>query len=266
MAKKVKNNAREKHNDDVINELFGQTEEEPDIETDIADLGAAPDEDVKVAQIPLKQKFYFGFAVFVVIMAAIGLFTCIRLSVVGIRGIIENTSLKNEFAQFILPAVANDITPYENEADIPNSVKINCSVWRILLGENFEDYKTETANVYVIPEYNVGVACKELFGTDSEIEHQTVGYGEARFTYDPDNHTYTCPRNLRNLTYAPRIAEMTMTDGNYVLKVEYLPPSISMVTEDLKIEAVPDKIMEYTISRRNKQNTLVSVRFLELVG
>lgn len=53
---------------------------------------------------------------------------------------------------------------------------------------------------------------------------------------------------------------MKENNGTYVLMVEYLPPSISMVSENLGIEVEPIKTMEYTVNRWNKTNTLMSVR------
>lgn len=266
MSKKNKKNLREKYNDDIINELFGSAEEEPDIETDIADLGQEPKDDTKVAENPAKKKFFFGFAVFVVIMAIIGVISCCWLATSAVRSMVDDTSLKNEFARFILPVVANDISPFQNETELSDSAKINCAVWNILLNKDYSAYKSETAGEYIIPEYDVGVSCKELFGTGSVIEHQTVGYGEAKFSYDEENHVYTCSRSLRYLSYAPRITEMKNTGGGtYVCRVEYLPPSISAFGDDLGVENVPDKVMEYTINRYDKKNTLMAVKFIEIV-
>lgn len=264
MAKKNRSNLREKYNDDILNELFG-SDEELDIETDIADLGQEPEDDTKVAENPVKKKFFFGFAIFVVIMAIIGVITCCWLAISAVRSMVDDTSLKNEFARFILPAVANDISPFQNETEISDSAKINCSIWNILLDDGYSEYKSETAGEYIIPEYNVGISCKELFGSGSAIEHQTVGYGEAKFSYDEENHVYICTRSLRYLSYAPRITEMKdIGGGTYVCKVEYLPPSISAVGDDLGVETVPDKVMEYTINRYDKKNTLMAVKFVEI--
>ncbi len=261
---------RDRHANDVINELFGDMPDEldgetPDIENDVADLGLEPGDDVKVVDEEKRRKFYFGFAVFVVIMAIIGLITCIRLAVGGIRSLVDNTSLKNELTRFILPAVAIDISSFGNEGELSNSAKINCSIWKILLSEEHIEYKGSTTDGYVIPEYNVGVACKELFGSEATITHQSVGYGEARFTYDSENHVYRCPRNLRSLNYAPRITEMTESNGVYTLMVDYLPPTISMVTDNLGVETTPDKTMVYTINRQDKKNILTSVKFPDSV-
>ena len=67
---------------------------------------------------------------------------------------------------------------------------------------------------------------------------------------------------MRYLNYAPRITAMTENNGTYVLTVEYLPPSFTMVSENIGIEVTADKTMEYTINRWDKKNTLMSVRFI----
>lgn len=266
MAKKKKTDIREKHSDDIINELFGSSEEEPDIETDIADLGQEPDYDIKIAENPKKKRFFFGFAVFVVVMALVGALCCCGMLFKFAKNIVDDSSLKNEFARFILPVVANDISPFQNETEISESAKINCAIWNILLNKDYSAYKGDDAGEYIIPEYDVMVSCKELFGTSSTVEHQTVGYGEAKFSYDKENHIYTCARSLRYLNYAPKITDLKNTGGGvYVCRVEYIPPSISTFDDDLGVETSPDKIMEYTINRYEKQNTLVAVKFIEIV-
>lgn len=268
--RKTSSTPRDRHTNDVINELFSEVsgeldEEAPDIENDIADLGLELEDEVKVVDETKRRKFYFGFAVFIVIMAIIGLITCVRLAIGGIRSLVDNTSLKNELTRFILPAVAIDISSFRNEGELSNSAKINCSIWEILLRDDYTDFKGSAADGYVIPEYNVNVVCKELFGSEATITHQSVGYGEARFTYDSETHVYSCSRNLRSLNYAPRITQMTENNGVYTLTVDYLPPTISMVTNNLGVETDPDKSMVYTVTRQDKKNVLTSVEFPDSV-
>lgn len=264
MAKKKREiTPREKHSEDVINELFGSSELEPDIETDIADLGQQPDDDVKIARDPRKNKFFFGFAVFVVIMAIIGVISSVKFISNGINYIMDNTSLKNEFARFLLPVVANDIAPFENESEISNSAKVSCAIWNIYVNKETEDYTNPNTGDLNIPEYDVSISCKEIFGSGSSITHQSVGAGDTRFAYDPNNHIYICSSKMRYLNYAPRITGMTENNGTYVLSVDYLPPSLTMGTVDTAIEVTADKTMEYTINRWDKKNTLMSVRVLD---
>lgn len=271
MSKKNKKNtsAREKHNDDVINELFGEVEDEPDIEIeeDVASLGEDPDNDVKTADLAgdrseKKRKAFFWVAIFVIVFAFIGLFSSVRFVAKGISDLADNTALKNEFARFLLPVVANDIAPFENESEITNSSKVSCAIWNIMVNKDTSSYKASPAGGFLVPEYDVTVSCKEIFGSGSSLTHQTVGSGDSRFTYDEENHVYNCTKDLRYLNYAPRITDMTENNGTYVLKVEYMPPSITMVADDLGITVEADKTLEYTINRWDKKNTLMSVRII----
>lgn len=253
---------REKHSEDVINELFGSSESEPDIETDIAELGNMPDDDMRIARAPRRHRMFFGFAVFVVIMAVIGCISSVRVISDAVRDIMSNTSLKNEFTRFLLPVVANDIAPFENESEISNSAKVSCSIWNIMVNKDITVYPLGDTGGYNVPEYDVSVSCKELFGTGSTLTHQTVGSGDSRFYYDEANHVYVCPSDMRFLNYSPRIVGMTENHGTYVLTVEYLPPSFTLTADDMEFEVKADKTMEYTINRWDKKNTIMSVRFI----
>ena len=271
MAKKNKTNAtqRERHNENVLNELLGEVEDEPDIgiEEDIANLGEDPDSDVKTVEFggdrdEKKRKAFFAVAVFVIVFAFIGLFSSIRFIAKGISDLADNTALKNEFARFLLPVVSNDIAPFENESEITNSSKVSCAIWNIMVNKDTSTYKESPAGGILVPEYDVTVSCKEIFGSGASITHQTVGSGDSRFTYDEENHVYSCMKDLRYLNYAPRIIDMTENNGTYVLKVEYMPPSITMVADGLGLTVDADKTLEYTINRWEKKNTLMSVRLI----
>lgn len=271
MSKKKKQNSelREKHNEDVINELLGEVEGESvmEIEDDVANLGEDREEDVKIAESPdeknkRKSRMFFATAIVVLVLACVGLYSTVRFIAGGISEIVNNTALKKEFARFVLPVVANDIAPFENENEITNSSKVNCSIWNILVNKDTSAYKSSPAGGIYIPEYDVSVSCKDLFGSESTLTHQSVGYGETRFSYDENNHVYSCPKDMRLLNYAPKISELTGGSGTYVLKVDYLPPSVTMAAEDLGLTVDADKTLEYTIVRKDKKNTLVSVRMI----
>ena len=53
---------------------------------------------------------------------------------------------------------------------------------------------------------------------------------------------------------------MEQNGGIYTLTVNYFPPSISVVSQNIGIESVPEKTMIYTIWRENGKNTLMSVK------
>ena len=254
---------KKKTSENVLDELFGELGAQTEIEDDIADLGTEEDDGTIVAENPVKHRFFFGFAIFVVIMAIIGMVASVRFVVNGIGSLMDNTSLKEEFTGFILPVVANDIAPFSNEGEISHSAKVGCAVWNILLNKDISAYKKTADGELMIPEYDVGVSCKELFGTNSEIIHQSTGTADTRFIYSEQNHIYTCTYNMRYLSYAPGIAKMEQNGGVFTLTVEYYPPSISVVSQNIGIQSEPEKTMTYTIWRDNGKNTLMSVKEIE---
>ncbi|MBD5112720.1 MAG: hypothetical protein HDT42_09370 [Ruminococcaceae bacterium] len=261
MSKKKRKSA-EQHTDEVLSELFGNIEDvDSDIENDITELGDMPDDDIKTAEPPKKNRFFFGFAIFTVIMAVIGIISCVSFVSGAIRNIVDNTSLKNEFARFLLPVVANDIPAFEQPNDLPDSVKIRCSVWNILINKDISDYKVSLEGQYQIPEYDIDKSCKELFGSEATLNHRTINYGDLQFSYSSDNHVYNCARDLRYLNYAPKITDMTEENGVYKLTVEYISPSLSMLAEDLDLESTADKSMIYNVTRVDGKITLLSVDF-----
>lgn len=250
----------------VIEQLFGSLESEPDIENDIASLGGEePSEEESIPEKKHKNGFFFGFAVFIIVMAIIGCVSTVRFIANFTGSLLDNTSLKNEFAQFIFPVVVNDIAPFESVTEIPNSTKITCGIWNILINKDTSQYEKTGGGVLTIPEYDVTAACKEIFGSNASIEHQTAGTAENRFTYDEDNHVYIASKNTRYLTYSPTIVSMSESGGTYTLIVGYLPPSLASVAGISGMEASPEKYMEYTINRWDNKDTLMSVRFTEYV-
>ena len=177
----------------VIDELFGNLDE-PDIESDIAELGGSESEQAVSGKQP-RSRFYFVFAVVVIVMAVIGVISSVRFVAQITSNLLDNTSLKNEFARFIYPVVVNDIAPFEEPDEIPDSSKISCAIWNILLNQDTSEFAKDEGNGLTIPEYNVLASCRELFGSTVSLNHQTVGTAELRFTYNGET-TPTPPTRI----------------------------------------------------------------------
>ncbi len=268
MAKKKRNSPQSRQQgkqqgEKVINQLFGSLEQEsePDIEGDIAELGGADEAEQTEPESRKKSRFFFCFAVIVIILAIIGLISTVRFVSGVTANLLDNTSLKNEFAAFIFPVVVNDIAPFEESDEIPDSSKISCAIWKILLSGDTSEFERDGGMGLSIPEYNVSAACRELFGSSVSLVHQTVGTAEVRFTYNEETHTYLADKNIRYLTYSPEIINMTEDGDVYTVIVGYLPPTVAAVAGISGLQAKPEKYMEYTISRWDGKDTLLSVRF-----
>ena len=262
-ANKQENQPEKQQGEKVIDQLFGSLEpdSEPDIESDIAELGGAAEAEQSEPVSKKKRRFFFGFAVFVIIMAIIGLVSSVRFVAGVTANLLDNTSLKNEFAAFIFPVVVNDIAPFEEVDEIPDSSKISCAIWNILLNSDTSEFEKDGSMGLTVPEYNVSASCRELFGSTVSLEHQTVGTAEVRFVYDEETHTYSANKNIRYLTYSPQIISVAEDGDVYTVIVGYLPPAVAAVAGISGLQAQPEKYMEYKISRWDGKDTLMSVRF-----
>ena len=262
-ANKQDNQPERQQGEKVIDQLFGSLEPESDadIESDIAELGGTAEAELNEPVSKKKSRFFFGFAVFVIIMAIIGLISSVRFVAGVTANLLDNTSLKNEFAAFIFPVVVNDIAPFEEVDEIPDSSKISCAIWNILLNSDTSEFEKDGSMGLTIPEYNVSASCRELFGSTVSLEHQTVGTAEVRFVYDEETHTYSANKNIRYLTYSPQIISVAEDGDVYTVIVGYLPPTVVAVAGISGLQAQPEKYMEYTISRWDGKDTLMSVRF-----
>lgn len=262
MAKKKRESASQdnRNSEAVIDQLFGTPESDTEIESDIAGLGTEQEQETAAEGRPA-GRFFFVFAIFVIIMAVIGCFSTVRFAVDCTGRLMDNTSLKNEFAQFIFPVVINDIPTFDNTSELRNTAMLNSAIWNILINKDTTPYENDGMMGLTIPEYDVLASCREIFGSNITLEHQTVGSAEVRFVYDEENHTYSASKNTRYLTYSPVIVDMTESQGIYTLTVGYLPPSVAAVAGISGMETAPEKYMEYTISRWDGKNTLLSVKY-----
>lgn len=248
-----------------VNLLFRKNAEAniaSDIETDVAELGNnEKNPPVTRAKTKKKHKFFFGLALFMIIMSIVGVVSTVVFIVDKATDAVSSNSVKDEFTRFLLPVVANDIAPFDNENELSNSAKINCAIWNIMLNHDTSVYKLSETGEFLIPEYDVEYSCKEIFGTSSGLVHRTVGGTEMSFTYNEEKHVYSCIKDLRYLNYAPVITKIAQNGGTYTLTVEYYPPAVRFLSEKMGIEAEAEKTMKYIINRYDGKNTLVAVKF-----
>lgn len=263
--------------DNVLNELLNEFDEERMSEN--ADNGRGIEENLndtektvdnaedngnvssETAVSPKKHTFYFAFAVLVILMAVVGIVSIAVFAVGKINNAVNSSSLRDEYTRFLLPVVANDIAPFENENELSNSAKINCSIWNIMLNHDTSLYKLSDTGEFLIPEYDVEYSCREIFGSSSGIVHRTVGSSDMSFIYSAENHVYSCSKDLHYLNYVPVITEMKQENGMYTLTVDYYSPAVRLLSENMGIEGEAEKTMKYIISRYDGKDTLVAVEF-----
>lgn len=217
---------------------------------------AEPDE-AKAEKRP--NRFYLVFAVFIIIMSIIGMYSSVRFIANGVSEIANQTSLKNEIALFIYPVVTVDPPAFANVEELPASVVVESALWRIILtGDNSNYEKLYNTYMYV-PAVDVEFNIRALFGNAVEINHQTVGSASTSFTYNEDTNTYLVPISPRYTAYSPVITDISNVGELYTVRVKYMPPT-ALAIEGIKLHDEAMKVMEYTLSKAKNSMTLHSIK------
>ncbi len=204
------------------------------------------------------RKFFFAVGIIILILSVVGLISTVRFTVSAVRDLANQTALKNEFAEFIYPAVITDSPAFDKAENAPTSVVINAAIWRIILSGNTEKYEND-GSYMTISEIDVESSAVSLFGFGVAIQHQSVGSGSNMFEYNASGKTYNVPVETERITYWPRIVEISNVGELFTLKVEYMAPIMGMPGEKEELE--PQKTMIYTLSRTSASMTLNSIAY-----
>lgn len=251
--------AAEEKSGKILDSLAGSVDEvEEELEMEEAD-----DETEAVfdpaAPMMKNRKTFFIAGIIIILLSVVGLVTTVRFTVNAVKDLLNQSSLKNDFAEFLNPMTIIDSPAFDSTENIPPSVVISASIWRILLSGNTDKYESTETNM-TISEIDVESAAAALFGYSVTVEHQTVTAGSSYFEYNASSKSYNVPTNADNNTYWPRVREMSNVGDTFTVVVEYMPPIMGVGDT-----AIPDpaKSMIYTVSRTASSMTLKSIQYPE---
>lgn len=206
-----------------------------------------------------RRRLYMLFGIVVTLLAIVGLVSTVGFAVDKIKDFADNTQQKNEFAKFVYPIVICDPAPFNQTIKLRSDTMITAALWDIILYEDKSKYETEF-DMIVVPVVDVEQHCAHLFGTGLSVEHQSVLGADIQFYYDETIKSYRIPSNPKYFTYSPYIEEITRVGERYTLLVGYVSPTPAWLTLDENDEPVSDKYMEYVVSKRGDEMTLVAIQ------
>ena len=206
-----------------------------------------------------RRKMYFLFGIVITILAIVGLYSTILFAVDKVKDFADNTQQKNEFAKFVYPVVICDPAPFNQAVKLRSDTMLTAAIWDIILYEDKSKYEPDF-DMIIVPEVDVEQHCTKLFGTGLVFEHQSILGAEVQFYYDETIKSYRIPANPKYLTYSPYVEEITKVGERYTLLVGYVSPAPAWLTLNEDDEPVPDKYMEYVVSKRGEEMTLITIQ------
>ncbi len=250
---------QDKESIDNIKRMFDEALDEN--REELSELTEAPAEPEMPVGNPegFKRKLYMVFGVIVTLLAIVGLVSTIGFAVDKVKAFADNTQQKNEFAKYIYPVVICDPAPFNQAVKLRSDTMITAALWDIILYEDKSKYETEF-DMIVVPVVDVEQHCAKLFGTGLSVEHQSVLGADIQFYYDETIKSYRVPSNPKYFTYSPYVEEITRVGERYTLLVGYVSPTPAWLTLNENDEPVSDKYMEYIVSKRGDELTLVAIQ------
>ena len=199
---------------------------------------------------------YTILGILVIILAIIGLFSVISSIINITKNIINDTSKKDELAEYIYPLVLIDAPSFDSIDALSDSTVLNAAIWDIILAEENDNYIIEDNN-YIVPAVDVEKSVSKLFGEARTVNHQTVGDLELTFTYNEETASYKIPLNIFYYPYYPYIESFVKKGNTYTLNVGYVPPG-NHLKESIRKPKI-QKYMTYVIEINGNNKVIKSV-------
>ena len=217
-------------------------------------------------RISKKERNVTILGLLVTVFVIIGLVTTIKVGYETTRDIISQKTRKEELAMEIFPLVIVDIPEFEDPKNLDNSAIIASSIWALIVDEEDKSkYPTDDLGAMYIPDADVEVYIRKLFGSEVPIKHQTVDNSSVQMIYDLQTKTYVVDSTPKFLPYTPRIDKISTEGDIYTLQVSYILPD-AMWNMNTGREPTVDKIMEYRLKRSKESYQMLSVKILEVTG
>ncbi len=205
-----------------------------------------------------RRSMYFSLGIFVTVMSFVGMIFTVNAGVNLVKRIADNTSQKNEFAQYIFPAVIVDAPVFEEGASLPVEVMLTAAVWDIITGEDKDKY-SQNLGIMTVPASDVEVHATKLFGSGLKFGHQSLGDPQNPFIYDESANSYQIPASPQFLPYSPKVEDIKkLSENKFELMVGYYPPVRAWLPEGT--EPIPDKHMKYTLIKNGKNYNIISIQ------
>lgn len=241
-----------------IKKMFGEALDESKEElAEFADEQSVPDEPLANPE-GFRRRMYMIFGIIISALAVIGLISTINFTVDKVKAFADNTQQKNEFAKFVYPIVICDPAPFDQTVKLRSDTMITAAIWDIILYEDKNKYDADF-DMIIVPELDVEQHATKLFGAGLSFEHQGIMGAGVQFYYDESIKSYRIPSNPKYFTYSPYIEEITRVGERYTLTVGYVSPTPAWLTLTSDDEPEPEKYVEYVVTKRGSEMTLVAI-------
>lgn len=211
-----------------------------------------------------RRRWAAPLGLLIVALTVVGLFTLGKSGADGIKKLVNNDAKKAAYEELLAGVVMIDPDPFDDVKKANLDQLVEAAIWS-LLKSNEDPYKYEDDNGWMrVPAKDVETQFQKMFGSDVKLTHKTVsGYGY-EFEYDPSTKSYKIPPTGVEVTYIPKVTEISKKGDSVILTVGYV--SGAKMEQDEKgnyIPATPDKYMLITLRTKEGAQYVSAIQTAE---
>ncbi len=164
------------------------------------------------------------------LLAVIGAISLVFSAVDLVRGLSDDTVLREEMYYFLQPIMAYNPFPQFDDVNAEDvDEMLQAAVWRItdaerirMLREKDDNtaYELDANSRLVVPVQEVLDSYQYLFGSGAVLNHRSIEKDDLE--YSEQNGCYYVPFNFINTLYQPVIDTIRRSGGEYQVKVAYV--------------------------------------------
>jgi len=208
-------------------------------------------------------------------LAAVGLVSLVITGIKAIERAQDDTALKQELYDFLLPVMQYDPEPFTNVNESRQDALLLAAIWRITETERIRQlkdnsgissYPIDDLGRLLIPVSEIEDSYMYLFGSGVTIYHRTIGEEGKSFSfeYDEKNGYYHVPSTSASSLYVPVIDTLKKKGNTIIVRVGYvLYTKIGRDDKGELVDPTPDmaeKFQLYTVEKTGENSwRLVSI-------
>ena len=167
--------------------------------------------------------FFLGLVL--LLFAAFGIYEAAHIAAEKITAARTGSSRNAEYEEFLKPFVVVDPAPFDDVSGAEPTDLLDAAVSALIYDSDkmntYEVFEGEVTGL-LVPQADVEAYFVRLFGTEVQMQHQSVSDSFYNVIYNSERQAYIIPITSVDPLYTPKIYDMEKTGSSVTLTVGYI--------------------------------------------
>ena len=197
------------------------------------------------------------------LLVFIGLLTVVGWGVSGVRTLLDDSDLRNEYADRLYGMVMLDPVTFDDVSNVDQSVFKQAAIWGTVyraqkegLGLDQYERDADTGSV-MLPKLEIDTYIANLLGADyaQNVMAGSFETPEFIYQYNEEKQCYLVPVTGSVAQYTPLVEKIKTSGHQRIVTVGYVPTAFNNDNGELSLTAPtePTKYMDYVFTRNAKR-------------